>query len=66
MVERWGTFQRSNCKTALNLKLVVENLDFFGTQLRTRHLVVTHAAFEQNLSEHGRPLVTQRGRGMGQ
>lgn len=26
MVERWGTFQRGNCKRALNLKFVVGNL----------------------------------------
>lgn len=66
MVEKWGTFQRGHCKTALNLKPVAGNLDFFGTRLRTRRLVVTHAAFEQNLSERGRPLVTQRGRGVRQ
>ena len=46
MIGRWGTFQRDSHRTTLNLKPVIRNLDFFGTQPRTWHLVGTQAAFE--------------------
>lgn len=49
----------------LEFEACVGNLDFFGSQPRTWHLVMTQAASEQNVSEHGRLLVAQRGRGVG-
>lgn len=46
MVERWGTFQKGNCKRALSLKTVVGNVCLFGTQGSSWHLVLTQAVVE--------------------
>lgn len=41
MLERWGTSQRSNGNTTLNLKPMIGNIYFFGTSPSTWHLVVS-------------------------